>query len=172
MEKIIKIGDKDVRLTNNVGWMMTYRDQFNQDIVLSLTPLVASGLDIVSGIVAESITGDTLDTKKLLENLDGDTFIDALGHLAGFELTDVIKITWAMAKEADPDIPDPRRWVSQFDTFPLDEIVPKVARLAIRGMVSSKNLTRLKNLAETVKSLQPMNGQNLTQLFSQASNED
>jgi len=47
MEKTINIGDKEVRLTNNVGWMMTYRDQFGSDIVMSLTPLIASGLDIV-----------------------------------------------------------------------------------------------------------------------------
>ena len=155
MKKTINIGDKEVRLTNNVGWMMTYRDQFGTDIVMTLTPLIASGLDIVSGLVDEATDGDIFDTKKLLAALDGDTLVDALAHLSGFEMVDLIKITWAMAKEADDSIPDPKRWVKDFDSFPLDEVAPEVAKLAVRGLVSSKNLKRLKALAEKAKSLQP-----------------
>jgi hypothetical protein len=155
MEKTINIGDKEVRLTNNVGWMMTYRDQFGTDIVMSLTPLIASGLDIVSGLVDEATDGDIFDTKKLLAALDGDTLIDALAHLSGFEMVDLVKITWAMAKEADDSIPDPKRWVKDFDSFPLDEVAPEVAKLAVSGLVSSKNLKRLKALAEKMRNLQP-----------------
>lgn len=155
MEKTINIGDKEVRLTNNVGWMMTYRDQFGTDIVMTLTPLIASGLDIVSGLVDEATDGDIFDTKKLLAALDGDTLIDALAHLSGFEMVDLIKITWAMAKEADDSIPDPKRWVKDFDVFPLDEVAPEVAKLAVSGLVSSKNLKRLKALAEKMRNLQP-----------------
>ena len=155
MEKTINIGDKEVRLTNNVGWMMTYRDQFGTDIVMTLTPLIASGLDIVSGLVDEATDGDIFDTKKLLASLDGDTLIDALAHLSGFEMVDLIKITWAMAKEADDSIPDPKRWVKDFDVFPLDEVAPEVAKLAVSGLVSSKNLKRLKALAEKMRNLQP-----------------
>lgn len=155
MEKTIKIGDKDVRLTNNIGWMMVYRDQFGTDIMMSLTPLVASGLDIVSGLVEEATEGDIFDTKKLLQALDGDTLIDALAHISSFELVDLIRITWAMAKAADESIADPKRWVAQFETFPLDEVAPEVAKLAIKGLVSSKNLDRLKDLASKARKLQP-----------------
>jgi len=155
MEKTIRIGEKDVRLTNNVGWMMTYRDQFGTDIVMTLTPLIASGLDIVSGLVDEATDGDIFDTKKLLASLDGDTLIDALAHLSGFEMVDLIKIVWAMAKEADDSIPDPKRWVKDFDVFPLDEVAPEVAKLAVSGLVSSKNLKRLKELTEKMRKLQP-----------------
>ena len=155
MEKTINIGDKEVRLTNNVGWMMTYRDQFGTDIVMTLTPLIASGLDIVSGLVDEATDGDIFDTKKLLASLDGDTLIDALAHLSGFEMVDLIKIVWAMAKEADDSVPDPKRWVKDFDVFPLDEVAPEVAKLAVSGLVSSKNLRRLKALAEKMRNLQP-----------------
>ena len=31
MEKVIKIGDKDVRLNNNIGWAMAYKDQFGKE---------------------------------------------------------------------------------------------------------------------------------------------
>lgn len=155
MEKTINIGDKEVRLTNNVGWMMTYRDQFGTDIVMTLTPLIASGLDIVSGLVDEATDGDIFDTKKLLASLDGDTLIDALAHLSSFEMVDLIKIVWAMAKEADDSIPDPKRWVKDFDVFPLDEVAPEVAKLAVSGLVSSKNLKRLKELTEKMRKLQP-----------------
>lgn len=154
MEKTINIGDKEVRLTNNVGWAMAYRDQFGHDIVSTLTPLLASALDVVSGIIG---TGTEIDVKDILKKLDGDTLLDALAHFSGFEFVDIINITWAMAKAADPDIPEPRIWVRQFDTFQLDEIIPEITKLAFTGMVSRKNLTRLKNLLEEVKKVnQPL----------------
>ena len=59
MEKTIKIGDKEVRLNNNVGWAMTYRDQFGHDILQTLTPMFASALDVVGGIISQ--TGKTKD---------------------------------------------------------------------------------------------------------------
>ena len=150
MEKTINIGDKEVRLTNNVGWMMTYRDQFGTDIVMSLTPLIASGLDIVSGLVDEATDGDIFDTKKLLAALDGDTLIDALSHLSGFEMVDLIKITWAMAKEADDSIPEPKTWVRSFEEFPIDVVVPEIIGLAFKGMCSSKNLERLRTISDSM----------------------
>ena len=38
MEKTINIGNKSVRLSNNVSWTMEYRDQFGQDIIPTLMP--------------------------------------------------------------------------------------------------------------------------------------
>ena len=67
----------------------------------------------------------------------------------------IINVTWAMAKAADENIDPPKRWVRQFETFPLDVIVPAVYELIFKGFVSSKNLKRLKNLGASLKNLQP-----------------
>ena len=60
MEKIIKIGDKEVRLNNNVAWTMEYRDQFGKDILPAIMPLIASMIEGLSTLVADSENGEAL----------------------------------------------------------------------------------------------------------------
>ena len=67
----------------------------------------------------------------------------------------VINVTWAMAKAADESIEPPKKWVRQFDEFPLDVVGPAVFDMIIKGFVSSKNLKRLENLRTSLKELQP-----------------
>lgn len=167
MEKTIKIGDKEVRLNNNVGWAMTYRDQFGHDILQTLTPMFASALDVVGGIISQ--TGKTKDfgIEDLLAVMDGDTFLDALAHIGTFEFVEVVNLTWAMAKTADEDLPDPKTWAREFDTFPVDVIVPELLGLIVGGLTSSKNLRRLEELK---KKLRPESIS--IQSSSQDSNED
>ena len=151
MERTINIGDKSVRLNNNIGWALAYRDQFGRDIVPSLMPMLAGALDIISGLINEVGT-EEVSVKEIAKLADGDSLINAMIHLGGLEFVDFINITWALAKCADPDIPEPREWVKQFDEFPMDVIAPAVGELIFKGVVSSKNQTRLKEMR---KKLQP-----------------
>ena len=168
MEKTIKIGNKSVRLNNNISWAIAYRDQFGRDIIPTLMPLFASALDIVSGIINETGKTDEIEITDLAKLSDGNALIDAAVHLGGFEFTDLICITWALAKCADDDIPEPREWVKQFTVFPVDVVAPEVLRLIFKGVVSSKNLKRLEDLK---KRIQPKKS-NSTQSSSPDSNED
>ena len=152
MEKTIKIGDKDVRLKNNVAWTIIYRDQFGRDIVPTVIPLFASALDVVSGLINETGKTEDITIEDVAKIADGDALLNAAIHLGGFEFTDFICMTWALAKCADDSIPEPRQWVEQFDEFPVDIVAPAVFKLIFKGMVSSKNLKRLKDLK---KKLQP-----------------
>lgn len=152
MEKTINIGTKDVRLNNNIGWTIDYRDQFGQDIIPTLMPMLAAALDLIKGLLEEAENTENIEWKDILKTIDGDTLLDALIHLGGLEFRDFINITWAMAKCADDTIPEPRTWVKQFEVFPVDEIAPVIFELIYKGVVSSKNLTRLKDMK---KSLQP-----------------
>ena len=151
MEKTIKIGKVPVKLNNNTGWAMDYRDQFGHDIIPTLMPLAASALDVLCGIIKE--TGKTKDItiEDLAQVVDTDDMLNAVIHASGLEYVEFINITWALAKCADEDIPDPREWVRQFETFPLDEIVPAVFGLIFRGLVSSKNLKRLEDLKASLR---------------------
>ena len=154
MEKIIKIGKKEVRLDNSAAWTMEYREQFNKDIVPAIMPVIVSMIEGVSAVVAES--GKTeITIADVAETLQGKS-MEILLPMFQVEFVDVIiNVTWAMAKAADDSIAPPKQWVRQFETFPLDEIVPEVGQMILEGFSSSKNLERLESVKDSLKSLQP-----------------
>lgn len=151
MIKTITIDDKNIVLDNNVGWTLIYRDQFGRDIIPAIMPLLAGALDVVSGIFQEAGDKKEITIESLAKLADGDTLINAMIHIGGFEFVDFINITWAMAKNADDSIPEPNIWLKQFDEFPIDVIGPEVVKLIFKGMVSSKNLERLNGLMKNVQ---------------------
>lgn len=155
MEKTIKIEEKEIRLCNNVGWILIYKDQFGRDIIPALAPALASIIDVVAGIIRETGGKKELDITEALALLDGDTLTDALIHISGLEFTDFVNITWSMAKCADENIREPLIWVRQFDTFPVDVIGPVVFELIFRGLVSSKNWERLRSEISRIKLTRP-----------------
>lgn len=148
MEKTIKIGKVPVKLNNNIGWLRAYRNQFGHDILPTLMPIAASVLDLLGALIDENGTAN-IDIASLIKAADSDKMIDAVIHASGFEVVELINIVWALAKCADPDVPDPETWEKQFEVFPLDTVVPEVAKLIISGTVSSKNVKRLANLRAT-----------------------
>lgn len=145
MEKTITIGGVDVRLSNNIGWVFAYRDQFGRDIIPALMPALES---IVSLVPAITKAGDEGGVVSVLQSSEME---DATLRLAGLEVTDLINIVWALAKAADDDIPEPRRWVRQFDEFPIDVIAPAAFDLVLSGVISSKNRTRLREMAKVLR---------------------
>ena len=155
MEKIIKIGKQEVRLNNNVAWTMEYRDQFGKDILPAVMPLLTSMIEGVSAVVAESTEGERMTAESIAEALQGRT-LDFMLPMYQAEFVDlVVNVTWAMAKAADESIDPPKKWVRQFEEFPLDVVGPAVFDLVLKGFVSSKNLKRLKKMGESLKNLQP-----------------
>ena len=154
MEKIIKIGETDVKLSNNVAWTMEYRDQFNKDVMESLMPVFTTVIEAISTIVNESGT-DQIGITDIADAIQGRAFEITL-PLSQLGFTDsIINVVWAMAKAADPSIEPPKQWVRQFDAFPLDEIVPEVGQLILTGFASSKNLERLRSLGQKMTKTQP-----------------
>ena len=154
MEKIINIGNKEVKLNNNVAWTMEYRDQFGKDIVPALMPVIASIIEGVTTVIAD--TGKTeITVADIADAIQGRT-MEIMLPMFQVEFVDVvINVTWAMAKAADENIEPPKKWVRQFDEFPLDIVGPAVFDMIIKGFVSSKNLKRLENLRTSLTELQP-----------------
>ena len=151
MEKTIKISGQNVKLNNNIGWAICYRDQFGKDVIPTLMPMFAAGLDVISGLISETGKTDSVSIADLAEITTGDRLIDMMVHLGGLEFVDFINITWALAKCADDSIPDPNEWVRQFDEFPVDVIAPAVVQLIYKGVVSSKNRKRLETLKTRIQ---------------------
>ena len=155
MEKIVKIGKQEVRLNNNMAWTIEYRDQFGKDILPAIMPLLASMIEGVSAVVAEASDSSELSTSSIAEAIEGRA-MDILLPMFQAEFVDlVINVTWAMAKAADENIEPPKKWIRQFDSFPLDVVGPVVFDMVLKGFVSSKNLKRLKKIGESLKTLQP-----------------
>ena len=151
MEKIIKIGEKEVTLSNNVAWTMEYRDQFNKDVLEAIMPIATTLIETVTTIINESGMDGEIDIKSVSAALEGKSF-DITLPLTQLGFTDsIVNVLWAMAKAADPTIEPPRQWVRQFETFPLDEIVPQVGEMVLSGFTSSKNLARLREMMQGLK---------------------
>ena len=150
MIKTVKFGKNEITLDNNIGWTMVYRDQFGTDIIPSIMPILASAVDILSG-VAENI-GDKkeIGIEMLGELSESGKLEEAIVKASSAEFVDFINSTWALAKNADDSISDPREWVKQFDEFPVDVIGPEVFKLVFKGMISSKNLKRMNAVMKSV----------------------
>lgn len=143
MEKIIKIdNDTSIKVSNNVSWLFAYRSQFGRDIFPVLVPVLNAGIEIISKLSEQMKDGDL--TMEAIRSVPAEEWQDAVIELSGLEAVDIVQIVWAMAKAADDNIEPPEVWLRQFDIFPLDIILPEVIGLAAQGLVSSKNLKRLR----------------------------
>lgn len=150
MIKTVKFGKNEILMDNNIGWTMVYRDQFGQDIIPSLMPLLAGVVDMVSGIIETAGDKKEFSMETIAELSESGKLEEAIIKAASAEFVDFINITWALAKNADDSIPEPREWVKQFDEFPVDVIGPEVFKLVFKGMVSSKNLKRMGAMIKSV----------------------
>lgn len=145
MQKTIKINaNTNMTLDNNVGWALKYRNQFGHDIVPDLMPIMSAFFDIAGGMF-QRMDGEPETIGDFLKNIDADELTDAFITLSGLEFTTFLNLTWSLAKQADETIPDVEKWAEQFPVFPMDIIAPEVAKLIVKGLVSSKNLKRLRD---------------------------
>ena len=157
-------GGKEITLTNEVSWLLEYRDQFGQDILPVLMPLLLSMSQGISAVVEEAGGLDKISEESFFRILGSESFIDIALKLSAFEIVDILYITWAMAKAYDQDIADPKSWIRSLGEVPLaDVLIPSVGELIIKGVLSSKNSKRLtEGLGKVKDSLQPEKTQKKT----------
>lgn len=154
MEKIINIEGRELKLNNQVAWTMEYKDQFGRDIVPVIMPMVSAIVEGLASVISENGTTE-ISAKQISEAFQGRS-MEILLPMFQVEFVDIIiNVTWALAKCADETIPEPKKWIRQFDSFPLDIIVPEVYQLVMQGFVSSKNWARLKEMSEKLQILRP-----------------
>lgn len=170
MIKTIKIGKKEIALSNNMTWFLIYRNQFGKDILPTLSPAVAALIDTLNALSVKLDTEGRITLGDKIEVLNGEALTSAVIHASGMEFVDFMNIVWAMAKAADPSINDPETWYRELDEFPLDTILPQVGGLITQGLVSRKNAKRLQDAIKKIKTdLKPSKQ---TQSSSQESSED
>lgn len=157
MTKTIDINNElSLTLSNKTAWALFYRDQFGIDIVPTLMPIISATFTLISDIAKMAERSNEIEFNDVAEILNSESMGDALIRLSGIEFIDLLNITWAMAKAADPDIEEPRKWILQFDEFPLDLIAPTMIELIFKGLVSTKKAMWLQEKLNGIKaSLQP-----------------
>lgn len=145
MRDVIKLENgQELILDNNLAWLMEYQDQFGEDILPTLMPILLSFTDLLGALADTDADLEHLTSKDILGILKTEAAMDAGIKLSTFNTTDLINIIWALAKTADDSIAPPKKWIRQFeDGFQLDIIMPKAAALIVRGVMSSKNIERL-----------------------------
>lgn len=148
--------EKSLKLSNKTAWAMYYRDQFGIDIIPTLMPMIAAAFALIGEIAATTERSEEIEWEQVSELVNSDSMAEALIKLSGFEFVDFLNITWALAKAADPNIEEPKKWILEFDEFPLDIIGPEVVNLIFKGLVSTKKVEWLQEKLNGIKvSLQP-----------------
>lgn len=114
MEKTIYIDEKPVQLKSTGGTALRYKAQFGKDYfaeILKLYPLA---------------------------NLQGKDFSElSIEDMKQLDFEVFYNLTWVLAKTANPSIPDPITWLDQFETFPIEDVMPQLQDI-IEATMSSK----------------------------------
>lgn len=146
MKKTINIENQPIEVNSSMGWLFIYREHFGHDILPDILPLCDAFLEALIELYG---TGDDGD---IISKLNDVTIEKILIPLSGIEMTTIINIFWAMAKNADPYLAEPKTWVNKFDVFPIDEIVVEIFTLIIDSSISSKNSQSLQAKLKEIRS--------------------
>lgn len=154
MEKTIKLDSKtSIRVSNNIEWALIYKDQFGRDVLPMLIPVANTFIELAVSVM-KSTDGKALEQGKIgdaIKGIDVSDVQSALYSLAGLEFTDILNITWAMAKAADDSIEEPRVWVRSLTSFPVDAVVPVIFDMNLQFLTTTKNYKRLQAAVEALK---------------------
>lgn len=159
MIKSIDIGGgREITLCNDSTWFLEYSDQFGTDILPTIMPIISTITKSI-GALAEEIGGlDGISEKDLYRLLNSDELLELSVILSTMNFTDFQRITWSMARAYDPNISEPKKWLRELggeerEEVPwVDVVIPQVAILGIKSVLTSKNFERL---TANVKMLQP-----------------
>lgn len=157
MIKTINLGNgQSMELNSSMGWIYNYQEQFGHDVLVVIMPAIEAGLNFLIELT-KSAGGEVggKDAYQLLSQLDQSTFTDAFITLSGMQLTTIVNISWAMAKNANDEIDTPKKWVNNFEVFPMDLIVKETIGAVLESSISKKNLKKIRKVMEGLRSQSP-----------------
>lgn len=115
MEKTLVIDGKEVRFKSTAATPLRYKAQFRKDFFSEILKLAS--LQNIQELDVNNLDTDDLD------DLD-------------FEV--LYRVTWVLAKTADPSIPELLTWLDGFEEFPLDEILPEIMEMVTLSLAKKK----------------------------------
>lgn len=158
MIKTIDVGSKKVKIDTSIWWLSVYRNQFGNDILMNIMPI----LDMLIRFVASGHDENDIGNVQLEDTQD----------LYLLELSTIPQVLWAMAYNADPSVGDPETFQKSLKTFPLDTVVPELLTVIAQSMVSTKNLERLQEAFPTLMQTEKKKGSGSKTSSSRQPKED
>lgn len=133
MEKIIKIGGKEVKFKFTLSAFYIFKNQFSYDAMSKVIPAVGEILSSVDFSILTSKDG---------KDVEGGEFINMLGRTLestyNFEVVDFLNLLWAFAKNADRSIQEPEIWFGEFDEFPIIDVMREFIPALLESLGSKK----------------------------------
>lgn len=144
MIKTINLGNgQSLEINSSGGWLYVFQEQFGFDVLPLLMPALEAGLKAV-GIAVQGADGkDKIEAAQMLANFDDENINEIMTSFSGLQLTTLLNIVWAMAKNANDNIPEPKVFYNSFDEFPNDLVIPEVVRQIINTTISKKNRVKI-----------------------------
>ncbi len=123
MEKIIKVGGREVKMRASALVPRLYRFKFGRDMIADMNKLKRAYQK------AADLPEDATEEEKQ----------DA--QLTVLDLTIFENTAFIMAKHADPDQPNnPDEWLDQYEMFSIYEVLPQILELwALSNITTSKS---------------------------------
>lgn len=136
-------------INSSSGWLYIYQEQFGHDVL----PVLLPAFEAVIGLIADlmkNTDGKTDDVMEILKTADGETIANAFITLSGMQLTTIQNIVWAMAKNANYDIENPREWANKYDIMPWDIVAPQVLSAALQASISKKKYEKIQSKLKAI----------------------
>lgn len=134
MRKIIMVGDKEYELGTSAYTPIAYKQQFGKDYFQDLFSMLQN-----QSIMSE-LNKLNSDEKELNE-------VD-ISILSDFDMTFFNRLFWTFAKTANPHIKPYEQFFMEMETFPIQEIGPKLMEMLNASMSTKKSQTSQKQLAK------------------------
>ncbi|MFR6151377.1 hypothetical protein [Peptoniphilus harei] len=144
MIKTINIDGKEVKFSTNAYFANIFKNQFGYDILTVIMPLVSEAL---KGL-------DELYIRQETEAIMPSTIGELLENVYSLEMVDINNFIWSLAKMADPSIDEPIKWYSQFNEFPVIDILKELSEIIVPSLISKKKLEEIVKFPKMTKESQ------------------
>lgn len=144
MIKTINIDGKEVKFSTNAYFANIFKNQFGYDILTVIMPLVSEAL---KGL-------DELYIRQETEAIMPSTIGELLENVYSLEMVDINNFIWSLAKMADPSIDEPIKWYSQFNEFPVIDILKELLEIIVPSLISKKKLEEIVKFPKMTKESQ------------------
>lgn len=139
MEKTIKIDGKEVKFSANAYFANIFKNQFGYDILTVIMPLIS---EVLKGL-------DSLYMKQKEQVITPSLMGEVLENIYSLEMVDLNNFIWSLAKMGDPETPDPIKWYSQFEEFPVIDILQELWEIILPSLISKKKLKEIVKMPKT-----------------------
>ena len=139
MQKTMEIEGKKVVFSTSLSWIYKYMSQFGEDPLGMVAPVLKTAVPIISEWNG-NFTASELDQLT-------DILFD-------INVSDFLNIIWVLAKNGNKEISEPSEWYSEFDNFPVDEVIAEVAPDILRSCMSTKKYKALTEMMKKKKEKQ------------------